>query len=65
MGGHEFLKIAAATPLAKDRGCLGKNQDFGDMSAIGTQKVKQWHLSLPFFQCLRATGHSFVGIVIC
>jgi hypothetical protein len=49
MGGHEFLKIAAATPLAKDRGCLGKNQDFGDMSAIGTQKVKQWHLPLPFF----------------
>jgi hypothetical protein len=40
MGGHQFFKVAAATLLAMDRRFLGKNQNFGNMTAIGTQKVK-------------------------
>jgi hypothetical protein len=36
MGGHELFQVAAATSLAMGRGCLGKNQNFGDMAAIGT-----------------------------
>jgi hypothetical protein len=40
MGGHELFQIATATLLAMDRGFFGKNQHFGNMAAIGTQKVK-------------------------
>jgi hypothetical protein len=47
MGGHEFLKIATATALAINGCFLGKKQNLSHMAAIGTQKVKKWHASLP------------------
>jgi hypothetical protein len=47
MGRHELFKVAAATSLAINRRWLGKHQNFGDMPAIGTQEVKQWHFFLP------------------
>jgi hypothetical protein len=47
MGGHQLFDVAAAAPLAMD-GCLvGKNQHLGNMAAIGTQKIKKWHVSPP------------------
>jgi hypothetical protein len=52
VGGHQFFEITAAAPLAKNSCFLGKNQHLGHMTAVGTQKIKKWHVSLLDFQRL-------------
>lgn len=50
VGGHQFFEITAAAPLAKNGCVLGKNQHLGHMAAVGTYKIKKWHVSLLDFQ---------------